>query len=88
MPRENAREKAARLLVQGRLTVLHVSDAEIVAACKGDSGPVYRVTYSGGAWACDCPALGAWSHGKAAALVTVVPTAGRSCDLVQSVRLA
>jgi hypothetical protein len=51
--RENARQKAARLLVEGRLSVLVVAEGEIVAAVKGDSGEVHRVRYSRGRWSCD-----------------------------------
>ncbi|MDP9297633.1 MAG: hypothetical protein M3O98_03070 [Actinomycetota bacterium] len=84
MPRENAAAKARRLLVEGRLAVLYVGDGEITVAVKGDSGEVHRVAYTRGRWTCDCPAIGACSHGIAAALVTVVPSARRWCDVVRS----
>jgi uncharacterized Zn finger protein len=82
--RENAAAKARRLLVEGRLAVLHVGEGQITAAVKGDSGELHRVTYARGRWTCDCPALGPCSHAMAAALVTVVPSAGRWAELVRS----
>jgi uncharacterized Zn finger protein len=79
--RETAAVKGRRLLTEGRLPVLHVGEGEIVAAVKGDSDEVHHVGYSRGRWSCSCPAVGPCSHGMATALVTVVPSAGRWCEL-------
>ena len=79
--RESAADKGRRLLAEGRLTVLHVSDstverAPIVAKCRGDSGEVYDLGYdaSKDQWRCTCVEMkGKCSHLVALQLVTVKP---------------
>lgn len=70
--RENAAEKARRLLVEGRLQVRSVEPCRAVALCRGDSGAVYSVTLDGWEWECTCPARGRCAHLLALALVVVV----------------
>jgi hypothetical protein len=65
-------DKAARLLIDGRLIVQRVTWQRIVAACRGDSGEVYDLGYDGqGHWHCSCEAKTTCSHLKALMLVTV-----------------
>lgn len=77
--RENADTKARRLLVEGRLDVEHRLGREIRASVRGDSGEVYSVEHSAGAWSCTCPALTRCSHTRALQLVTVIvhPATGK-----------
>jgi hypothetical protein len=49
-------EKAARILAEGRLTILFVSTDHIVARCRGSAGDVYRLGSDPGGWWCSCPA--------------------------------
>lgn len=73
--RENAAEKALRLLVEGRLRVTFVHGDVIFAQCRGDSGEVYAVGHDpAGAprWRCTCPARSACSHLRALWLVTAI----------------
>ena len=76
MPRESAEAKGRRLLVEGRLVVQLVDGRKIVAACRGDSGEVYRLGFDPRtrSWRCTCPALtAACSHLIALRLVTLKP---------------
>lgn len=73
MPREDHQAKGLRYLSSGRLVVNRVSNGEIEAQCRGDSGEIYRVGYSPGAWYCDCPALSRCAHLAALQLVVVRP---------------
>lgn len=74
MPRESAQVKARRLVGEGRLTLLNIGRALIVAECKGDSGEVYRLGYApSSGWMCDCTARGRCSHLQALMLVTRRP---------------
>lgn len=71
MSRETANEKAARLLVTGRVEVRHVSDDRIAANVQGDHGDYSTGLHAGG-WYCTCQFP--WprcSHLKALKLVTV-----------------
>jgi len=63
--RGDARHKAMRLLVQGRLRVTKVEGELVIAECRGDSGEVYHLGHEPGAqtpWRCTCPARTACSH--------------------------
>lgn len=72
--RENARTKARRLLVEGRVLVRRVDEQGALAHVRGDSGAVRIVTFGLGRWFCDCPAKGdTCSHVRAVASVVVVP---------------
>jgi hypothetical protein len=50
MPRENARLKADRLLLEGRLIIDHVDHAHV----RGE-GHRWEATYTRPTWACTCP---------------------------------
>ncbi len=70
MTRENAAEKAKRYLGEARVVVTLVSDREVRARVRGD-GAVYEVTWQGGRWSCDCPALtDQCAHCRAVRMVT------------------
>ncbi len=78
MPRENATNKAHRLLAEGRLRVVRVGDESrpglIVAECRGDSGEAYHLGYDPGKkqWRCGCVEMrGKCSHLIALQLVVV-----------------
>lgn len=55
MPRETARDKATRYLIEGRLILVTVDPDRVVATCRGE-GVLYRLGFAGGRWWCDCPA--------------------------------
>lgn len=59
MTRETLEAKAARLLADGRLTVLEVGPGLVRAECAGDRG-LYRLGFWRGSWGCSCPA---WAYG-------------------------
>ena len=67
----SAREKADRLLAEGRVVVTDVTKRHVDALVRGDSG-VYRVVYGSGSWSCSCPAWGGCSHVMAVQSVTSV----------------
>jgi uncharacterized Zn finger protein len=71
--RENARAKAGRLLVEGRIEIVRLDGHGCLALVRGDSGEIRTVRFERGVWTCDCPALGYCSHAMACALVVVVP---------------
>lgn len=76
--RENVTVKADRLLVSGRLAVQWVDTHEIRAACRGDSGELYAVSYTPDTgWTCNCPALSRCSHIIALQRITIVPSPRR-----------
>jgi hypothetical protein len=62
--RNDKRHKAIRLLTSGRLRVLRVDGALIVAECRGDSGAVYKLGHDPRKkqWRCTCPARTDCSH--------------------------
>ncbi len=63
--RENAQDKSRRLLVNGRLRVVKVDGALIIAECRGDSGAIYHLGHDpkrAPHWRCGCPAVGPCSH--------------------------
>jgi hypothetical protein len=76
MSRETLEAKAARLLATGRLCVLEVGPDVVRAVCRGDSGRLHRLGWSG-AWACSCMAgqlNGRCAHMIALRLVVAEPT--------------
>lgn len=77
MPRENARTKADRLLLEGRVVILEAGRYGVVAKVRGE-GHVYRTAWQFGAWSCDCPARTPnCSHLHALRRVTCVDLSGR-----------
>lgn len=87
--RSDARSKALRLLIEGRLDVTRHDVAGdhaglIVATCRGDSGTVYRLGYDprpnvppAKRWRCTCQELrGNCSHLAALKLITTVQPEG------------
>lgn len=78
--RQNARTKALRLLVEGRLTVERRETTGtltglVVARCKGDSGTIYTLGYDprNRQWRCSCQELrGQCSHLLALKLITPI----------------
>jgi hypothetical protein len=67
----SAREKADRLLAEGRVVVTEVTRRHVDATVRGDTG-VYRVVYGDGCWSCSCPTWGGCSHVMAVQMVTSV----------------
>ena len=65
--RNDARHKAMRLLVSGRLRVLRVEGRLVVAECRGDSGGTYKLGHDPrkSQWRCTCPARTDCSHLRA-----------------------
>jgi uncharacterized Zn finger protein len=80
--REDAPSKALRLLAEGRISILQVSDSRVLAMCRGDSAAAYWVEWAGGRWTCTCPAIGRCSH--ALAVQRVVVTEGLQMPLEPS----
>lgn len=73
--RENARTKATRLLVEGRVSITYVGiEGEVRARVRGDSGLLREVEFDRavGQWFCDCPARGRCSHVMAVQAVVLV----------------
>lgn len=74
---ETKKEKAVRLLTEGRLTVREVGlpsyPGRIVASVRGDSGAIYMLGWDPGAeeWRCQCESRSECSHLLALKLVTV-----------------
>jgi uncharacterized Zn finger protein len=58
--RENAEAKALRYLTDGRLEVQRVTETAVDAACLGDEGDLYRLSWNAERrrWECSCPAYG------------------------------
>lgn len=65
--RGDARHKAMRLLISGRLRVLRVEGRLVVAECRGDSGGTYKLGHDPkrNQWRCTCPARTDCSHLRA-----------------------
>lgn len=59
--RENAETRGRRYLVEGRLQVLHVSTARVIARCRG-TGVTHDVGFLNDRWFCSCPARSRCSH--------------------------
>lgn len=55
MPRETARTKADRLLLEGRVVILEAGRYGVAARVRGE-GHIYTARYGFGTWTCDCPA--------------------------------
>ncbi len=55
MTRDLVERKAARLLADGKLTVLEVTGDRIRATCVGDSGKTWHLGWWKGRWGCQCP---------------------------------
>lgn len=70
--RGDARHKALRLLVSGRLTVLRKEGDLVVAKCKGDHGIEYDLGFDprNRQWRCTCEAKRDCSHLRALWTVT------------------
>jgi len=67
--RENARTKAARYLLEGRVVVRHVDATEVRAQVRGRE--IYTVEHAPGrGWDCTCPARGRCAHIIACSNVT------------------
>jgi uncharacterized Zn finger protein len=75
--REHRRAKAARLLIEGRLTVLSAHQGRVRATVRGDSA-TYRLGFDRGRWWCHCPARGRCSH--LVALASVIDTSAWEGD--------
>jgi hypothetical protein len=71
--REHPRAKAARMLLERRLTVLSVHAGRISARVRGDE-QTYHCGFTQGRWWCHCPARGKCSH--LIALASVVDVSG------------
>ena len=78
--RENAAEKARRLLTEGRVRVLHATRHRIDAVVVGDSAEAYQVRADASGYTCTCPAIGRCSHLQALMLVTWRPNGGDTDD--------
>lgn len=77
MPRESKAAKAARLLLEQRVTITHVSDDLISARVRG-TGSEYLVTRDPERWSCECENPGECSHVLAVRHVTLVPPRNRT----------
>lgn len=66
-------DKARRMLIEGRLTIIKVDvDGVVYATCKGDSSTVYQLGWNPqgvGRWGCTCPARTTCAHLNALKLV-------------------
>lgn len=61
MARESARDKAGRLLLEGRVIVVACDRAYIDARVRGE-GAIHQTGYVAGRWYCTCPARQNCSH--------------------------
>ena len=77
LKRENARTKALRYLIEGRIMIRSVGPQGVRAHVRGQ-GHVYNVAYeAGGGWTCSCPAKTPYCcHVIATGLVVAVPQGG------------
>lgn len=55
MPRENARSKADRLLLEGRVVILEAGRYGVMARIRGE-GAIHTARFQFGTWDCTCPA--------------------------------
>lgn len=55
MPRETARQKADRVLIEGRLSITSMTATSVTATVRGE-GHFYQAGFDGGAWHCQCSA--------------------------------
>jgi len=73
MPRENARDRAVRLLAERRVLITRVLPTSVLGYVRGDSGELRTVTWDPRrGFRCDCPAIGMCAHGHAVASVVLV----------------
>jgi uncharacterized Zn finger protein len=70
--RENAIEKAERLLTSGRVVVVRASGRDVRAIVRGDTEGFHVVEHLAGRWTCDCTGApySQCSHRRAVQLVT------------------
>lgn len=54
MPRETARARADRLLLEGRVVLQQVQPGIVRSTVRGE-GRLWHPAYSHGRWSCDCP---------------------------------
>lgn len=54
MPRETARAKADRILIDGRIVILEAGRYGVMARVRGE-GVVHTARYQFGTWSCTCP---------------------------------
>lgn len=73
--REDARTKATRLLVEGRVAIRRVDHQHVVARVRGE-GEDHEVTFDG-AWSCSCPARSRCSHQFAVMRVVTIGNSSR-----------
>ena len=55
MPRETARQKSDRLLLEGRVIVIRADRTHIEATVRGE-GSIHSVGFMANRWFCSCPA--------------------------------
>jgi hypothetical protein len=67
-PRESVDAKARRYLGEARVKVDYAETFAVRATARGGAA-VYRVSYTGGSWSCDCPARGRCAHLAAVGLI-------------------
>jgi hypothetical protein len=83
MPREDARTKGNRYLVEGRLWIRSVTPEGIRASCRG-VGEFYQLGFGRSeGWWCSCPAKTRCAHLWALMTVTVASGAVRSTNKVR-----
>ncbi len=70
--KENIRVKGRRLLIEGRLLVVHIDQERIIAFCRG-SELIHKCGFERGSYFCSCPAKSLCSHLVALQLVTRRP---------------
>jgi hypothetical protein len=76
--RESIAEKAARLLLGGKLTIVSVVGQSIEARCEGDHG-VYRLGHGPRGWWCSCPRRELGGRGRACShLAALAKVAGKT----------
>ncbi len=69
----NVEAKALRILLERRLTVLHVKGPRIYAECRG-TDTLHHLGFDRGSWWCHCPEpKGKCAHLRALQMVTVRP---------------
>lgn len=73
--RTTARDRAGRLLTEGRVSIVKVDGRSLLALVRGE-GHLYRVTYQAGAWDCPCEARTTCSHLYAVKRVVAVDIEG------------
>ena len=87
MARPTVEQRAGRLLLEHRVTVVHVDDDAVRAIVRG-TGRWHRVEWRqvAAVWTCTCQperAAASWSHAVAVRTVTTVPPGARLGDLAE-----